>query len=146
MTTSTDPPGRAASSTGDRAALHERTIRAARAEFDALPPDEQAVLRAQMQRADDAAAFLVSGWTDRAGRAQRVTDDPLTTAPAHAWDGDENGHNCRGCPEGGVWMCDEPAHPEHDPGCFTQKPGPIQDCDCLVWQTIRRYQARGITE
>lgn len=79
-------------------------------------------------------------WMDRAGRPQRFTDDPLTTAPAHAWD-DPNGdgHDCQGCPDGGLWSCDVLAHPEHDPRCFTQRG--LDDCDCVVWRTIRAYQA-----
>lgn len=88
-------------------------------------------------------------WTDRAGRPQRFTDDPQTTAPAHSWDDpDGDGHNCQGCPVGGVWRCDALAHPEHDPGCFTLRdPRPVYDdgtlleCDCQVWRTIRAYQA-----
>lgn len=40
------------------------TVRAAKAEFDTLPSEEQAALRAHMQEADEAGAALVAGWWD----------------------------------------------------------------------------------
>lgn len=88
----------------------------------------------------DAAAASSPVVTDAIGRQLRLTDDPLTTAPLHPWEGDDEGHNCSGCPDGGTWRCDRQAHPEHYPVCFTLDPTPVYDdgtpnpCDCRIWR------------
>jgi hypothetical protein len=33
-----------------------------------------------------------------------------TTGPGHAWDGTDDGHNCRRCPSDSIWRCDRLAH------------------------------------
>lgn len=92
---------------------------------------------------DEKAASVTAtsnGLTDRAGRFLPFTDDPDTTAPLHPWDGDDDGHNCAGCPRGGIWRCDEPAHPEHFAVCLTQGFESVYDdgtpnpCDCRIWR------------
>lgn len=81
-----------------------------------------------------------AAFEDRAGRTQRVTADPVNTAPLHPFEGDAHGHNCVRCPQESVWRCDELAHPEHFILCLTQRPeedvyedGTPNPCDCRIW-------------
>ena len=68
-------------SPGERARRLKETILAAKREFDALPPEEQAALRASAQRADDAAAFLVGlPWYRQ---PQNQSPAAKSTAPIH---------------------------------------------------------------
>lgn len=46
-------------------------------------------------------------------KGQVTVADTITDRPDHPWAGDDEGHNCEGCPDGNIWRCDAPAHPMH---------------------------------